>query len=87
MTDAVKRTDGFAGQGDAFYEALIRAHRGLGEEDSAALNSRLVLILANQIGSLPVLTEALGLARASLAAAPSLAEAQRAGAPEPGAQD
>lgn len=81
MTGALKRTDGFSGQGDAFYEALIRAHQGLADEDSAALNARLVLILANQIGSLPVLSEALALARAGVA------ETQRAGTPEPGAQD
>jgi hypothetical protein len=35
---------------DGFYEALINAHEGLSEEDSAALNARLILLLANQIG-------------------------------------
>lgn len=35
---------------DGFYEALINAHEGLSEDDSAALNARLVLLLANQIG-------------------------------------
>ena len=40
---------GFAGRGDDVYDALIRAHEGLTDEESAALNIRLVLILANQV--------------------------------------
>ncbi|HSW18939.1 MAG TPA: DUF2783 domain-containing protein, partial [Ramlibacter sp.] len=35
---------------DGFYEALLRAHQGLGDEDSALLNTQLVLLLANQVG-------------------------------------
>ena len=35
---------------DAFYAALIDAHRGLSDEQSTALNARLVLLLANHIG-------------------------------------
>jgi hypothetical protein len=53
---------------DAAYRALIEAHRGLSDEDSAALNTRLVLILANHIGHPEVLAEAIALARQSLAA-------------------
>ena len=41
---------------DAFYEALLDAHEGLSPEDSAALNARLILILANQIGDQGVLS-------------------------------
>lgn len=48
---------------DDFYEALIDAHQGLSTDESHALNARLVLLLANQIGSLPVLREALAAAR------------------------
>jgi hypothetical protein len=48
---------------DDFYEALIDAHRDLAPEASHALNARLVLILANHIGSLPVLRSALAIAR------------------------
>ena len=48
---------------DDFYEALIDAHQGLSTEESHALNARLVLLLANQIGSVPVLREALAAAR------------------------
>ena len=44
---------------DDFYEALIDAHQGLGSADSHALNARLVLLLANHIGSLDVLRQAL----------------------------
>ncbi|WP_280151219.1 DUF2783 domain-containing protein [Piscinibacter sp. XHJ-5] len=49
---------------DDFYEALIDTHRDLSTADSHALNARLVLLLANHIGSLEVLKQALALARA-----------------------
>lgn len=48
---------------DDFYEALINAHQDLSDEESQALNARLVLLLANHIGALPVLQEALQAAR------------------------
>jgi hypothetical protein len=48
---------------DAAYEALVDAHRGLSDQESAALDARLVLILANHIGDLEILKEALALAR------------------------
>ncbi len=51
---------------DRAYRALIEAHRGLSDEDSAALNSRLVLILANHIGEHSVLQEAIALAKQSM---------------------
>ncbi len=41
--------------GDDFYEALIAAHAGLSEEDSARLNARLVLVMANAIGDIQTL--------------------------------
>lgn len=49
---------------DDFYEALIEAHQGLSSDASHALNARLVLLLANHIGSLTVLQQALAAARA-----------------------
>lgn len=52
---------------DDFYEALIEAHAGLDTAASHALNARLVLLLANHIGSLAVLREALATARAGAA--------------------
>ena len=36
---------------DGFYERLMDAHAGLSREESEALNARLVLLLANQVGS------------------------------------
>ena len=50
---------------DDFYEALIDAHRDLTLSQSQALNARLVLLLANHIGHLDVLRQALQTARAS----------------------
>ena len=44
---------------DDFYAELLAAHEGLTADDSTALNARLVLILANHIGSRDVLAEAL----------------------------
>ncbi|CAN7695168.1 DUF2783 domain-containing protein [Variovorax sp. LjRoot84] len=49
---------------DDFYEALLDAHQGLSTEESHAFNARLVLVLANHIGSLAVLRKALEAARA-----------------------
>ena len=49
--------------GDDFYEALIDAHRDLTDEQSEALNARLILLLSNHIGDIAVLKEALALAR------------------------
>jgi hypothetical protein len=52
--------------GDDFYQLLIDAHRGLADEASELLNARLVLILANHVGDLNVLREAVAAARAGL---------------------
>ena len=35
---------------DGFYEAWVAAHEGLSDEESADLDARLVLLLANQVG-------------------------------------
>ena len=48
---------------DDFYEALIDAHHDLDNVQSQALNARLVLLLANHIGALDVLRQALQAAR------------------------
>ena len=40
---------------DAFYEALLHAHTDLTPAQSAALNARLILLMANQIGDQAVL--------------------------------
>jgi hypothetical protein len=49
---------------DAAYVALVDARRNLSDAEAAALDTRLVLILANHIGDLDVLNEAIALARA-----------------------
>jgi hypothetical protein len=61
-------TDSRFANPDAAYTAIIDAHRGLSELQSAELNARLVLILANHIGDAEVLGEALVLARDGLEA-------------------
>jgi hypothetical protein len=47
---------------DDFYADLLAAHEGLSKAQSDALNARLVLILANQIGDREVLRQALAAA-------------------------
>ncbi|PKO55828.1 MAG: small subunit of monooxygenase, partial [Betaproteobacteria bacterium HGW-Betaproteobacteria-21] len=49
--------------GDDFYEALIETHRDLTDEQSAMVNARLILLLANHIGDISVLREAMKIAR------------------------
>jgi Protein of unknown function (DUF2783) len=48
---------------DRLYNALVDAHRGLDDEQSAALNAKLVLLLANHIGEPRVLNQAVELAK------------------------
>ncbi|MEA2996031.1 MAG: hypothetical protein QOG74_1580 [Alphaproteobacteria bacterium] len=48
---------------DAAYVALVEARRGLTVEAAADLDAKLVLVLANHIGDIDVLTEAIALAR------------------------
>lgn len=49
--------------GNAFYSALIKTHEGLSEKQSHALNARLVLILANEVGNMDRLNIILKTAR------------------------
>ena len=51
---------------DDFYEALIDAHRDLSNEQSQEMNAALILLLANHLGDMAVLREALVQARASV---------------------
>jgi len=57
------RTDPNLSDPDGFYEAWLRAHEGLSDEESNDLNARLVLLLANQIGDMHLLIECLVEAR------------------------
>jgi hypothetical protein len=49
--------------GDDFYEALIETHRDLTDDQSSLVNATLVLLLANHVGDLTVLREAMQIAR------------------------
>lgn len=55
--------DRLGAAGDDFYAALMAAHEGLSFEESARLNARLVLLLANQVGDLEVIRAVLRAAR------------------------
>jgi hypothetical protein len=51
---------------DAFYEALIEMHRGLSDAQSESVNAKLILVLANHIGDLEVLGQAMQIARSDV---------------------
>jgi len=57
--------------GDGFYDELLAVHDGLGDEESQALNARLVLILSNHIGDRDVIREALKVAASTARQNPS----------------
>jgi Protein of unknown function (DUF2783) len=59
---ALSTSSNFEKPDDAF-RAIVEAHRGLTDGQSADLDAALVLILANHIGDLAVLREAIELAR------------------------
>jgi hypothetical protein len=48
---------------DDAFRVVVEAHRGLSDEQSADFDAALVLILANHIGNIDVLREAIALAR------------------------
>lgn len=61
------RTDPALGAAaDDLYAALLEAHEGLSEDESARLNARLVLILMNHTGDREVVEEAIRVARRGL---------------------
>ena len=53
---------------DDFYQELVDLHRGLTDEQSALVNARLILLLANHIGDHAVLRAAMAAAREDLGA-------------------
>jgi hypothetical protein len=53
---------------DDFYDELIALHRDLSDAQSALVNARLILLLANHIGDMTVLRAAMAAARADVAA-------------------
>ena len=58
-------TSNFSKPDDAF-RLIVEAHRGLSDEQSAALDAALVLILANHIGDIEVLRDAVTLGKRRL---------------------
>ncbi len=64
-------TDSNIGSPDDFYEELIDLHRDLTDEQSALVNAKLILLLANHIGDMEVLRAAIAAAREDVAAKPS----------------
>jgi Protein of unknown function (DUF2783) len=52
---------------DDFYQDLIELHRDLSESQSALVNAKLILLLANHIGDREVLAAAMVAAREDVA--------------------
>jgi hypothetical protein len=73
---ALSTASNFAKPDDAF-RAVVEAHRGLSDEQSAELDAALVLILANHIGDLDVLREAIVLAKRQMIDANQQAQQQQ----------
>ena len=48
---------------DGLFEALVEAHRGLDAQASRRLDARIVLLLANHIGQVRIVREAIEVAR------------------------
>jgi hypothetical protein len=55
---------------DDFYDELIALHRDLTTEQSALLNAKLILLLANHIGDMSVLRAAMAAAREQIVPRP-----------------
>ena len=51
---------------DDFYQDLIDLHRDLSDEQSALVNAKLILLLANHVGDPAVLRAAIAAAREDL---------------------
>ena len=62
---ALSTSSNFEKPDDAF-RMIVEAHRGLSDAQSADLDAALVLVLANHIGDLEVLREAIELAKQRL---------------------
>ena len=62
---ALSTASNFLNADDA-YRLVVEAHRGLDDATSANLDAMLVLILANHIGDINVLRDAIALAKTTL---------------------
>ena len=65
MAEGEVGRDRLGAAGDDFYAALMAAPEGLSFEASTALNARLVLLLANELGDAARLFDIIDAARAS----------------------
>lgn len=72
---SLSTTSNFAKPDDAF-RLIVEAHRGLDDDSSAALDAALVLILANHIGDIDVLREAVALGKRRLTDDPTSIDAK-----------
>jgi hypothetical protein len=63
---------------DDFYQDLVDMHRNLSEQQSALVNAKLILLLANHVGDLAVLREAMRAARQDIAPEAQVDGAQEA---------
>jgi hypothetical protein len=70
-------TDSNFSKPDDAFRAVVEAHRGLSEAQSADLDAALVLILANHIGDIGVLREAIELAKRQMVTAEQQAQQQQ----------
>lgn len=52
---------------DDFYAELLAMHRGLSDEQSRLADAKLILLLANQVGDMEVLRQAIAAAREGIA--------------------
>lgn len=59
---------------DDFYQDLIDLHRDLSDEQSALVNAKLILLLANHVGDAATLRAALAAAREDLPDAAAAAD-------------
>ncbi len=57
------RTESRIADPDGFYAALMDAHRDLDAAASRKLDAKLIILLANHIGDMAVLREALAIAQ------------------------
>ena len=51
------------GRPDEIYEQLVGLHEGLDDADSAIVNAKLIMLLANHIGDAGVIGQAIALAQ------------------------
>jgi hypothetical protein len=70
-------TDSNFSKPDDAFRAVVEAHRGMSDAQSADLDAALVLILANHIGDLGVLREAIELAKRRMLTSEQQAQQQQ----------